>query len=46
MLPMTYDLSRLALKDLGEDGAFEDNLGHYNFRCWTANEANHKYLCM
>ena len=28
-LPMTYDSSRLALKDLGEDGEFEDNLGHY-----------------
>ena len=45
-LPMTYDSSRLALKDLGEDGGFEDNLGHYNFRRWTANEANCKYLCM
>jgi hypothetical protein len=45
-LPMTYDSSRLALKDLGEDGGFEDNLGHYNFRRWTANEANRKYLCM
>lgn len=30
-LPITYDLSQLALKDLGEDGVFEDNLGHYNF---------------
>lgn len=45
-LPMTYDSSRLALKDLGEDGGFEDNLGHYNLQCWTANEANRKYLCM
>ena len=45
-LPMTYDSSRLALKDLGEDGGFENNLGHYNFRRWTANEANRKYLCM
>ncbi|ODM19121.1 hypothetical protein SI65_05738 [Aspergillus cristatus] len=42
-LPMTYDSSRLALKDLGEDGGFEDNLGHYNFRRWTANEANRHF---
>jgi hypothetical protein len=28
-LPMTYDSSRLTLKDLGEDAGFEDNLGHF-----------------
>ncbi|KAI9045815.1 uncharacterized protein KD926_007118 [Aspergillus affinis] len=31
-------------KHLGEDGGFEDNLGHYNFRRWTANEANLKEM--
>jgi hypothetical protein len=41
-LPMTYDSSRLGLNDLGEDAGFEDKLGHYNFRRWTANEANRK----
>jgi hypothetical protein len=42
-LPMTYDSSRLALINLGEDAKFEDRLSHYNFRRWTANEANRKY---
>lgn len=41
--PMSYDSSRQGLKDLGEDAGFEDNLGHYNYRRWTANEANRKY---
>ncbi|KAN0069176.1 Protein of unknown function (DUF3435) domain containing protein [Elaphomyces granulatus] len=38
-LPMTYDSSRQALKDLGRDAGFEDDLGHYNYRHWAANEA-------
>jgi hypothetical protein len=41
-LPMNYDSSRQALNYLGEDAGFEDVLGHYNFRRWTANEANRK----
>jgi hypothetical protein len=39
-LPMMYDSSRQALKYLGRDAGFEDELGHYNYRRWTANEAN------
>jgi hypothetical protein len=39
-LPMTYDSSRQALKELGRDARFEDDIGHYNFRRWTANEVN------
>jgi hypothetical protein len=37
---MTYDSSRQALKELGRDARFEDDIGHYNFRRWTANEVN------
>jgi hypothetical protein len=39
-LPMTYDSSRQALNELGRDARFEDDIGHYNFRRWTANEVN------
>lgn len=31
-LPMTYILSRQALRELGRDARFEDDIGHYNFR--------------
>jgi hypothetical protein len=39
-LPMTYDSSRQALKELGRDARFEDDIGHYNCRRWTAYEVN------
>ncbi|KAJ5649238.1 uncharacterized protein N7484_002961 [Penicillium longicatenatum] len=39
-LAMTYESSRQALKELGRDARFEDDIGHYNFRRWTANEVN------
>lgn len=39
-LPMAYDSSRQALKELGRDARFEDDIGHYNYRRWTANEVN------
>lgn len=39
-LPMTYDSSRQALKELGRDAKFEDDIGHYNYRRWVANEVN------
>ncbi|KAJ5473965.1 hypothetical protein N7475_003531 [Penicillium sp. IBT 31633x] len=42
-LPMTYDSSRQALKELGRDARFEDDIGHYNFRRWTANEVNKNF---
>ena len=42
-LPMTYESSRQALKELGRDAKFEDDIGHYNFRRWTANEVNSKF---
>lgn len=44
-LSMTYESSRQALKELGRDAKFEDDIGHYNFRRWTANEVNRKYWC-
>ena len=34
-LPMTYGSSWEALRELGRDARFEDNIGHYNFRRWT-----------
>ena len=43
-LPMTYESSRRALKELGRDARFEDDIGHYNFRRWAANEVNHELL--
>lgn len=43
-LSMTYESSRQALKELGRDAKFEDDIGHYNFRRWTANEVNRKLL--
>lgn len=43
-LPMTYDSSRQALHELGRDARFEDDIGHYNYRRWTANEVNRTFL--
>ena len=43
-LPMTYNSSREALQELGWDARFEDDIGHYNYRHWTANEVNHMFL--
>ncbi|KAJ5205120.1 hypothetical protein N7472_001568 [Penicillium cf. griseofulvum] len=40
---MTYDSSRQAFKELGRDVRFEDDIGHYNFRRWTANEVNRNF---
>ncbi|CEL09489.1 hypothetical protein ASPCAL12624 [Aspergillus calidoustus] len=42
-LPMTYDSSRQALQELGRDARFEDEIGHYNYRRWTANEVNRNF---
>lgn len=42
-LPMTYDSSRQALKELGRDAKFEDDIGHYNYRRWVANEVNRNF---
>ncbi|KAJ5441850.1 hypothetical protein N7491_004256 [Penicillium cf. griseofulvum] len=42
-LTMTYDSSRQAFKELGRDVRFEDDIGHYNFRRWTANEVNRNF---
>ena len=42
-LPMTYDSSRQALRELGRDARFEDDIGHYNYRRWTANEVNRTF---
>ncbi|KAJ5438594.1 uncharacterized protein N7458_009592 [Penicillium daleae] len=39
-LPMTYNSSRQALRELGRDAKFEDDIGHYNYRGWAANEVN------
>ena len=41
---MTYESSRQALRELGRDARFEDDIGHYNYRRWTANEVNRKLL--
>jgi hypothetical protein len=41
-LPMTYDSSNSALKDLGEGLGYEEPIQHYNFRRWAANEVNCK----
>lgn len=43
-LPMTYNSSREALQELGRDARFEDDIGHYNYRRWTANEVNRTSL--
>jgi hypothetical protein len=42
-LSMTYDSSRQALQELGRDARFENDIGHYNYRRWTANEVNRMY---
>lgn len=39
-LLMTYESSQEALRELGRDAWFKNNIGHYNFRRWTANEVN------
>ncbi|OJJ62706.1 hypothetical protein ASPSYDRAFT_65810 [Aspergillus sydowii CBS 593.65] len=42
-LSMTYDSSRQALQELGRDARFEDDIGHYNYCRWTANEVNRNF---
>ncbi|KAI2788543.1 hypothetical protein POX_e06562 [Penicillium oxalicum] len=42
-LPMTYNSSRQALRELGRDAKFEDDIGHYNYRRWAANEVNKNF---
>ncbi|KAF5015788.1 hypothetical protein F66182_12752, partial [Fusarium sp. NRRL 66182] len=42
-LPMAYTSSREALRELGRDAKFEDDIGHYNYRRWTANEVNRHF---
>ncbi|KAI3287650.1 hypothetical protein DTO002I6_7616 [Penicillium roqueforti] len=42
-LPMTYESSRRALHELGRDARFENDIGHYNFRRWVANEVNRNF---
>lgn len=39
---MAYASSREALRELGQDAKFKDDISHYNYRRWTANEANRK----
>lgn len=39
-LPMTYNSSWEVLRELGRDARFEDDIGHYNYRRWAANEVN------
>jgi Protein of unknown function (DUF3435) len=41
-LPMTYDQSNVALKDIGEGLGYEDEFTHYWYRRWAANEVNSK----
>lgn len=43
-LPITYESSRQALRELGRDAIFEDDIGHYNFCRWAANEVNRMSL--
>ncbi|CAG8005703.1 unnamed protein product [Penicillium nalgiovense] len=43
LLPMTYESSRRALQELGRDARFENDIGHYNFRRWAANEVNRNF---
>lgn len=38
---MTYELSRQALRELGRDARFEDDIGHYNFRRQATNKVNY-----
>ncbi|KAJ5887370.1 hypothetical protein N7495_007411 [Penicillium taxi] len=42
-LPMTYNSSRQALRELGRDAKFEDDIGHYSYRRWAANEVNRNF---
>ncbi|KAL2861060.1 uncharacterized protein BJX67DRAFT_391634 [Aspergillus lucknowensis] len=42
-LPMTYDSSRQALKELGQGARFGDDINHYNYCRWTANEVNRNF---
>ncbi len=41
-MPMKYDSSNSALKNIGDGAGYENPLDHYNFRRRTANEANRK----
>jgi hypothetical protein len=41
-LPMTYDSSNSALKNLGKGLGYEEPIQHYNFKRWAANEVNYK----
>jgi hypothetical protein len=41
---MTYESSRQALRELGRDARFENDIGHYHFRRWAANEVNRMLL--
>ncbi|EED15808.1 conserved hypothetical protein [Talaromyces stipitatus ATCC 10500] len=41
--PMAYATSREAMRELGRDAKFKDDVGHYNYRRWTANEANRHF---
>jgi hypothetical protein len=36
-----YNSSRQVLKELGRDAKFEDDISHYNYQRWVANEVNH-----
>jgi hypothetical protein len=42
ILPMTYDSSNSALKDLRERLGYEASVQYYNFRRWTVNEINRR----
>jgi hypothetical protein len=42
-LPMKYESSNEALKDIGEGLGYEKLPTHYNFRRWVANEVNRKF---
>ncbi|QQK41882.1 hypothetical protein Pdw03_4736 [Penicillium digitatum] len=41
--PIAQIIARQALKELGRDARFEYDIGHYNFRRWTANEVNKNF---
>ena len=43
-LLMIYRSSWEALRELGWDAKFKDNIRHYNYHCCTANEVNHMSL--
>jgi len=43
-VPMAYASSRDALRELGRDAKFEDDVTHYIYRRWAANEVNRTSL--